>query len=359
MTEPPMIHTVPPPPPPDGRMPASNRFVGVLNVLGVYILVAALFAIGPLVSPAKFLTELNLLSALQSVALMGIVAMGVAFITYSRHYVDLSIPGIMAISGVVAVWALKFGFAASMLAGLAAGAAVGVVNGLVVGYLRLNPIIWTLAVASVLSGLIRWVYSGQQLYPDERTSAGWEFLNLYNCQILGKPLLPAIVLVVAAVAAHLLMHHTAYGASLKLTGSNYEAARLSGIPVRRVVGLTFVISSVTSAAAGILLTSFNKVGAEYVGKGYDFMAVTAVVLGGMTLAGGRGNVIGVLGGVIAIALMTNVMSLMRIPPLHIGPWAFGEITIGTFWQNIIQGAIFILVVGINSLSLRKAGRDDS
>ncbi len=326
-----------------GRELAANRLVETLNVLGVYILVAALFAVGCGIS-GKFLAAENLLNALRAVTLMGIVAVGVAFITYSRHYVDLSIPGIMALSGTVAVWALPCGIVASLGAGLATGLFIGLVNGLVVGYLRLNPIIWTLAMVSVLSGLIRWAYGGQQVYPNEATPAGRAFLDLYHHAVFGVVPLPLVILVIAAVAGHAVMRHSGYGAALKLTGSNYEVARLSGIAVKRVVALAFVISSLTSSIAGILLTSFNKVGASYIGEGYDFKTITAVVLGGMTLAGGRGNIAGVMGGVMAIALMNNEMSLAGI---------------GQFQQNIVQGAVFILVVGVNSLARRKAGTDDA
>jgi len=331
-----------------GRELASSRLLGTLNVLGVYILVAGLFAIGCAIS-REFLTADNLLNALRSVALMGIVAVGVAFITYSRHYVDLSIPGIMALSGTVAVWALPYGIVASIAAGLLAGVVIGIINGLVVGYLRLNPIIWTLAMMSVLSGVIRWAYAGRQIYPDQATDAGRAFLDLYHHAVFGLVPLPLATLAIAAVAGHVVMHHTGYGASLKLTGSSYDVARLSGVHVRRVIAGAFTISALASGVAGIFLTSFNKVGAVYIGEGYDFKTVTAVVLGGVTLAGGRGNIVGVLGGVMAIALMSNVMSLVRI----------GDFTIGQFAQNIVQGAVFILVVGINSFSRRKAGRDDA
>ncbi len=342
MTQPPPI------PAANGRDLASSRLLETLNVLGVYILVAGLFAIGCAVS-RQFLTPDNLLNALRSVALMGIVAVGVAFITYSRHYVDLSIPGIMALSGTVAVWALQYGIVASLAAGLAAGLVIGIINGLVVGYLRLNPIIWTLAMMSILSGVIRWAYAGRQIYPDAATAAGRAFLDLYHHAVFGVVPLPLVILPIAAAVGHVVMRHTGYGAALKLTGSNYEVARLSGVHVRGVVAGAFAISALASGVAGIFLTSFNKVGAVYIGEGYDFKTITAVVLGGMTLAGGRGNIAGVLGGVMAIALMSNVMSLVRI----------GDFTIGQFAQNIVQGAVFILVVGVNSFSRRKAGRDDA
>ena len=136
---------------------------------------------------------------------------------------------------------------------------------------------------------------------------------------------------------------------MKLTGSSYEVAKMTGVNVRRTVLVAFVLSAGASAMGGILLTSFNKVGAAYIGNGYDFAAITAVVLGGMTLAGGRGSVAGVLGGVMVIALMNNVMSLVKI----------GDFVIGEFAKAIVQGAVFILVVGLNSHARRKAGLDDA
>jgi len=345
----------------DRRAAARNRLHEILGVLGAYVLVVALFGLGCLISK-EFLTPQNLMNTIQAVTLLGIVSVGVAFITYSQHYVDLSIPGIMALAGIVAVSMLKYGIAASVASGLGAGVAVGLINGWVVGYLRLNPIIWTLAMMSVLSGVIRKAYAGKQVYPDAATAAGKAFLDLYHA---GLPVdfslsgttvhvaafipLPVIILAVLAAAGLVVMWKTCFGAQLKLTGSSHEVARMTGVNVRRTVAAAFVISAATSAVAGILLTSFNKVGAQYIGRGYDFAAITAVVIGGMTLAGGRGNIIGVLGGVMVIALMNNVMSLVRV----------GDFTISEFHKAIIQGVVFILVVGISSYSRRKSGLDDA
>jgi ribose/xylose/arabinose/galactoside ABC-type transport system permease subunit len=330
------------------RRAAGNRLYEILGALGAYVLVAVLFGLGCLIS-GEFLTAQNLRNTLQAVTLLGIVAVGVAFITYSQHYVDLSIPGIMALSGIVAVSLLPYGIAASLGGGLAAGLAVGLINGCVIGYLRLNPIIWTLAMMSVLSGVIRKAYAGKQVYPDPATAAGKAFLDLYHLDLCGFLSLPVALLIVLAIVALALMWKTCFGAQLKLAGSSYEVARMTGVNVRRTVAAAFVISAATSAIAGILLTSFNKVGAQYIGKGYDFAAITAVVIGGMTLAGGRGNIIGVLGGVMVIALMNNVMSLVRV----------GDFTISEFHKAIVQGVVFILVVGASSYSRRKSGLDDA
>ncbi|MGD0090084.1 MAG: ABC transporter permease [Planctomycetota bacterium] len=330
------------------RMRRRERLHQTLSALGVYVLVAVLFVVGCMIS-SKFLTQDNLLNLLRDVMILGIVCVGAAFITYSRHYVDLSIPGIMALSGIVTVSVLPYGLWTAIAAGMLTGMAVGTLNGFAVGYLKLNPIIWTLAMMSVLFGVIRIVYGGKQVYPDAGTAVGRAFLELYHVEVFGLMPLPFVLFVAIAFAADFVLRRTGYGLKLKLTGAAYDTARMTGIEVRRIVALAFVISSALSALAGILLTSFNKVGAHYIGKDYDFQAVTAVVVGGMTLAGGRGTMAGVIGGVMVIALLNKVMSLVRI----------GEFVIGDFQKNLVIGAVFILVVGVNSFSRRKSGLDDA
>ncbi|WP_165864508.1 ABC transporter permease [Capsulimonas corticalis] len=310
---------------------------------GVFLLVAALAVLGRILSP-DFLTAGNLLNMLRAVTLLGIVAIGATFVTYSGHYVDLSTPAIMASAGIVTVAALPLGIAPALACGLLAGVAVGAINGAVVGYLRLNPIIWTLAMASMIDGAIRWGFHGQQVYPNEGTAAGRIMVSMYAAQLPGG--VPVIVAVLGALAilGWFLMNSTAFGARVRLVGAAYEAARMTGLDVRALVALAFVVSSATAAVGGILLTSLNKVGAAYIGSGYDFMAVTAVVIGGVTLNGGRGSIPGALGGVLVIGLLRNIMTLIGI---------------GSFGQLIVQGIVFIAAVGASAYSLRKAGRDDS
>jgi len=303
----------------------------------------AIAAAGRVASP-HFLESDNLMTVLQAVALLGIVACGVCYVTYTGHYADLSVPSVMAFSGIVAVSALKFGLVAGLSGGLAVGVAVGLLNGLVIGCLRVNPIIWTLATGAGVGGFIRWAYSGTQVYPDAGQAAGQAFLHLYGTRVLGVVPMSVAVLLAMAAGSALLMGRTLFGYDARLTGSSYEAARLSGVRTSSVTTWAFVLSGAASAVGGMMLTSLNKVGAPYIGKGYDFLAVTAIVLGGMTLAGGRGSVPGVLAGVLIIGLMRNVMNLLG--------W-------GTFQQDIAQGLVFISVVGYAAMLLRRRGQDDA
>jgi ribose/xylose/arabinose/galactoside ABC-type transport system permease subunit len=329
----------------DSRQRPFSRSALLASRLGVYLVVLALGVAGTLVS-SRFLTTTNLLNVVDSVTLLGIVVTGVAFVTYSGHYADLSVPTTMAFAGVIAVELLRFGFGIALGAGLGVGLALGLINAVVIGRWRANPIIWTLAMSYVTKGLMRWLWLNRQIYPDVKsgeTGAGHLFIQLYRHEVIGKITLPLLVLAGLAVGAQFLLRRTTFGQHLKQVGSNLDAARLSGVQTGRTVGIAFVLSALAAAVAGIFITSLAKVGAYYNGDGYDFDAVTAIVLGGMTLSGGRGDIVGALGGVLVIGLMSNLMTLMGID---------------TFSQRIIKGVVFIAAVGISAAVLRRLGRDD-
>ncbi|MBI2301349.1 MAG: ABC transporter permease, partial [Armatimonadetes bacterium] len=273
----------------------SQRWRLRLGGGSVYLLVAALLILGRLVSPGFWSGE-NLLQVVRDVSILGIVAVGMSFITLSVNFVDLSAPVIMACSGIVSVALLPCGFLPALIAGLAMGGVLGLVNGWVVGYLRLNPILWTLAWMSVCDGVTRWAYGGKWIYAGQDTVAGSWIAWLYQGQLLGVVPVAVVLLALVAAAGDFVMRRTGYGRALKLTGAGYEAARLSGVGVRGVVLRAFLISGLASALAGLIKTSLNMYGDVEIGLGYDFQAITAVVIGGVSLAGGRGAIGGVLGG---------------------------------------------------------------
>jgi ribose/xylose/arabinose/galactoside ABC-type transport system permease subunit len=331
---------------PDRRTRSLDTVSTILQRLGIYAGVLVLIGTGIWISP-KFLTAGNLLNIVDGIMLLGIVAVGVAFVTYSGHYADLSVPTTMALAGVVAVELLRFGFVASLVGGLAAGLGIGLINAVVVGRLRANPIIWTLAMSYMTKGLMRWVWLNRQIYPDVKggaTDAGRLFVALYRQEVIGRITLPMIVLGLFVAAGQLVLKRTAFGQQLKLVGANLPMARLTGVHVPRTVGAAFLVSAFAASVGGILITSLSKVGAYYNGEGYDFDAVTAVVIGGLTLAGGRGDIVGVLGGVLVLGLMSNLMTLLGID---------------TFSQRIVKGLVFIAVVGLGARALRRLGRDDA
>ena len=308
---------------------------------GIYFVGLLLLIAGTFVSD-EFLTPKNLMSILNAVSLLGIVAAGMAFVTYSGNMADLSIPSIMAFSGIISVAALPLGLALALVLGVSAGMLIGAMNGFVVGRFNANPILWTLAVAFFMEGFMRFTWSNTQVYPNiEPGTAGAAFIGIFRLSIGPVPLIVA-VMVLMFVTCHLVLTRTRFGIESKLAGSSKAAAKTTGINVPRVVLMDFLAAAFCVSIAGIFLTSMNKLGVFYLGKGYDFKSVTAVVIGGMMLSGGRGNMLGVFGGVLVIGLLANIMTFIGI---------------NTFQQNIVTGAIFIAVVGLHQYQLRKRGKD--
>jgi ribose/xylose/arabinose/galactoside ABC-type transport system permease subunit len=314
----------------------------LLNTLGIWGVLLVLLVIGFTCFP-KFGHAENLLNILRNVTLLGIVAIGVTFITYGRHYLDLSIPAMMAFVGLVTISAQRFGFVPSLLIGLATGLAIGLLNGWAMGYLRLNPIIWTLAVAFSLDGFMRWIYASRQIYPDASTPAGAAFLNLSQHELPGGIPAATVLMLVMAVAGNWLLRATRFGQQVQLTGIAYDVAVMSGVRVKRIVLATFAISALTTTIAGLLLTSMNRQGTFDTGQGYEFNAITAVVLGGVILQGGRGSVFGALGGVLLIGVLINLMTLLGV---------------NSFGQMVVKGVIFMTVVGLTAWFSRRNGRND-
>lgn len=335
----------------DDRSLRAASFSRLFNTAGVYAIAVLFLALGALLqltgAIGNFLSPMNMLNIVDAVALVGIVAAGMAFVTYSGNFADMSVPTTMGFTGYICIELLRYGFAVALLGAVAVGLLIGLLNGFVVGKFKANPIIWTLAVNYVTMGVIRLVWVNKQIYPDmvgSQAQAVSLFDAIYRLRFFNLIGLPLVMLAVLVVLGQFVLTRTSFGVKLKLTGSAPRAARLSGIAVQRVVMLSFVLSAFTATIGGLAVTSLSRVGAWYNGAGYDFKAVTAIVIGGMTLAGGRGTIFGVLGGSLIIGIMNNIMTLLGI---------------GTFSQDMIRGAIFIVVVGINALSLRKLGRDDA
>ena len=312
-----------------------------LETAGIYAVALLLLVCGMLVSP-DFLTADNLLNVLSAVALLGMVSCGMAFVTYSGSMADLSVPSIMAFSGIIAVASLPLGLAPALALGMLAGLAVGAMNGFVVGRLNANPILWTLSVAFFMEGFMRFAWSNNQVYPDTAPGTpGAAFIRLFRTGLGPVPLVVAVMFLMFLLA-HGLMTRTRFGRDSRLVGSCRAAARTSGVRVPKVVFLNFVFAAFAASVAGIFLTSMNKLGVFYLGQGYDFKAVTAVVIGGVMLSGGRGRMPGVFGGVLVIGLLSSIMQFLGVT---------------VFRQNIVTGLVFIAVVGMQQYQLRAKGRD--
>lgn len=341
-------------------MPAKQNRLSLLHEkLGIYLIALLLLGVGTLASD-EFLSANNLLEILNGVALLGMVATGMAFITFSGNMADLSLPSVMALTGIVTVESMKSGsgLCTAILLGILAGMSIGLINGLIVGHFNANPILWTLAVAFFMEGFMRFTWSNAQSYPDTTPgSPGAQFIELFRLKAGPVPL-AVIIMFFMFLLAHLVLTRTRFGVETSLVGSSKATAKTSGINAQQVVLMDFLAASFAAAIAGIFIASMNKLGVFYLGKGYDFKAVTAVVLGGMMLSGGRGNMFGVLGGVLVIGLLTNIMDLWELQTSLFGILSGPEtFKFSRFTQNIVIGTVFICVVGFHQYQLRKRGKD--
>jgi ribose/xylose/arabinose/galactoside ABC-type transport system permease subunit len=322
------------------------RSLNIMSKFGVYVMIALLLILGTIVAPDIFLTLNNMIDIIEVGALLGVVALGVTFVTYSGNFVDMSIPSIMAFSGIIAVQLLPYGLVVSIIGVAVTGCFIGAINGFMIGKLKANPIIWTLAVQFLISGMLKWAYTGNQIYPDAIASKNMKavegFYAIYRTRFFDTIPLIVIIMVVLAVICQIVLSKTRFGQQLRLTGSNIKAAKFSGINTERTVWIAFVLCGMFGGIGGLLLSSLSKLGAFYMGEGYDFNTITAIVLGGVTLFGGRGNFVGVIGGVITIGLMSNIMTFIGL---------------GTFQQLFVKGLVFIVIVWLNTFSLRKLGKD--
>ena len=329
-----------------GTTDTRLKLLGHMSRFGVYVMIVALMIIGIIVAPDIFPTVNNLIDILEVGALLGTVALGVTFVTYSGNFIDMSIPSIMAFSGIIAVQLLPYGIVVSILGGLLTGCLIGAVNGFMIGKWKANPIIWTLAVQFLVSGLLKWAYTGNQIYPDaiakNNTKAVEAFYGIYRTRFFDTIPLIVLIWLVLAVLCQVVLTKTRYGQQLRMTGSNIKAAKFSGINTEKTVWIAFILCGLFGGIGGILLSSLSKLGAFYMGEGYDFSTITAIVLGGVTLLGGRGNFYGVIGGVITLGLISNIMTFIGL---------------GTFEQLFVKGLVFILIVWLNTFSLRKLGKD--
>ena len=330
----------------DTRKTEINKFSLLFNKLGIWIIVAVLIVLGLAVSKGQFFNASNIQSILEAVALTGMVCTGLFYVTYSGNMTDMSVPITMAFGGVMAIQCINFGFVGAIIAGVLIGVIIGIINGFMIGKMRANAIIWTLALNLLLSGVIRVVWQGKMLYAEEiATEAHQDSANLFysisRTYIGGIISLMAIVMLVMFVISWFILTKTSFGQKLKIIGTNYEVAKFSGINCTKQIMIAYIINGICCSIAGIFYAALRKCASYENGTGYDFDALTAILLGGVSLSGGKGTMVGTFGGVLAYGILNNCLS-----------W----IGLGTYTKYLVQGIVFLFIVWLNTYSNRKLGK---
>ena len=292
--------------------------------------------IGLSLTADNFLDWTNAQNILRQISVVAIVASAATLVMVGGG-LDLSVGGIAAISGVGAALIATHGASteqAFVLGGLI-GVGVGLVNGLLIVSLGLNPVIATLGTLYVSRGVANLLSEGLPIYevPLNWSSLGTGFT-------FGLPT-PALILGIVVVLLWIVQRYTLLGKYAVAVGSNFEAARLAGIRVDRVrIGL-YVISGAAAGLGGIVLTSILNSGQPTAGVGLEFDVIVAAILGGTSLTGGQGSVVGTLIGAMIVGTVNNGLNLLGVQ---------------TFWQTIVQGLILVVAVGLDVLVQRRRGR---
>ncbi len=325
---------------PASPVPRRRRLAFPREVIlaGLIVIITSALSLAGLVFPPlrAFSTVDNFNAILRNLAFEGILATAMMLLMVAGVF-DLSVGGMASLCGVVAGWLMKkagWPVPLAVVAALATAALGGCLNGVIVAKVRVNALITTLGTMGVFSGFALLVGGpGITFLPDS-------FSRLGQAELAGIQA-PVWLMAALAAAAGFLLSRTRFFRQYYYIGSNPKAAHLSGINVERMQILAFTIAGTIAGLAGIVYASRIQTASSTVGVGAELQAITAVILGGASLTGGRGTIFGAMAGVFFMALMKNVLIILRIT---------------SEWQGIILGAVLVVAVGADSIMNRRQER---
>jgi ribose transport system permease protein len=291
--------------------------------------------VGLAIGSPHFLTGTNLSSVVRQTAVINIMALGMTLIIVAGG-IDLSVGAILAFGGLMGAMAMERGAAIppAILIGILCGGFWGFTNGFLITRLRINPFIVTLGTLGIVRGITLIISNG---LPVHQIPAAFSYLG--EGTLAGVPFVLWILLACAALV-QVLMEHTKLGRYAFAIGSNEAAAYYAGIPVAFHTTAVYAIGGMLTGLAGMIEASRLMTGQPTAGQGYELQAIAAVVIGGGSLRGGEGSVIGTLVGAFIMGLLSNGSDLLGISP---------------YLQQAIIGAVIILAVTVDELRKRKLG----
>jgi ribose/xylose/arabinose/galactoside ABC-type transport system permease subunit len=256
-----------------------------------------------------FLTTTNLLNVLRQISMVSIIAIG-SFLAILTGGIDLSVGSVTALSGVMAAVLMKtlgLPVGVGILGGILVGAVIGVLNGFMITRIRMAAFIATLITLNLAKGLAFIITDGTPVsgMPEAFVWIGRGYVGFIP--------FPIIVMVVIFIVAAFVLRSTRFGLRIYGIGGNAEAVRLAGVSVRRHLWIVYSVSGVMAGIAGVILASRLSSGTPNVGESYVFEAITAVVLGGVSLSGGSGGLLGVFLGSVFMGTISNGLNLMNVP----------------------------------------------
>lgn len=292
----------------------------------VFIAVCIFFA---LVSK-NFLTKVNIINIFTQVAITGILAIGMTYVIITGG-IDLSVGSIVALSGIAAAYAARagYGLLIPILLALAVGVIIGgLINGLLIAKCGLQPFIVTLATMEIARGLATILTHAADIYGLDKS-----FVKPLTVKIFDIPF-PAICFIILFALVVLFERKSPLSRWIFAIGDNEKSAVLAGLPVSKVKIFVYLMSGVFAAISGVLLTAKIAAAEPNMGDGYELTAIGAVVIGGTSLSGGKGSIMGTLFGIFLFGILTNGMNLLNIP---------------SYYQTVVKGIVIIFAVLLDKL----------
>lgn len=296
-------------------------------------LIALIIIVG-ILNPV-FLDPENIINVLRQIAFVFIIGIAMTFILISAG-LDLSVGSVLALGGIITGMALLANIPMwlSIILGILSGAAVGVFNGLVITRFKIPSLIVTLGMMYFARGVVQVLTKGNPVYPLP------DYFNLLGQGFIAGIPIVVIVAALLAIIAHIVLTRTAFGRAIYAVGGNAETARLSGINVQQVTAWAYVLSGIASALTGILTAARLGSGLSNAGTGMELQVIASCIIGGTSMFGGAGSILGTLIGAAFMAVVANGMVLLRI---------------SVYYQSMVIGAIIILAVGLDQYNRKRSG----
>lgn len=325
---------------PDAAPPKSGGAMSFLRAklqqslaFGTLIVLVIFFSI----ASSNFFSWSNISSILLATAVIGILALGTTFVIITGG-IDLSIGTGMTLAAVMTgifLVNMQLPLIVGVLGGIATGALMGVINGVNIAILKLPPFIATLAMMLIAQGLALVISGVRPIY----FSSVEGFKNIALGTLI--PGLPNAVLILflLAIVAYLLLSKTIFGRYTFAIGSNEEATRLSGVNTRKWLIVVYTVAGVFTGFAGVVIAARLDSAQPQIGVGYELQAIAAVIIGGTSLLGGRGSIMGTVIGALIMSVLINGLRIMSIQ---------------TEWQNVVVGIVILIAVFTDTLRQRRS-----
>ena len=305
----------------------ATRFVQVAESLGVFVLLVIVVTSASIIAPG-FFTYTNLTNTLIAASITAVTGLGMTFAIALGGF-DLSVGSVQVLTAIVVASLISVvGPPLAILGALLTGLAIGLLNGVLVSKLRLPAFVVTFGMMSVVRGVALLVTEGQSVMITKHV----EFGLLNNGKILGLPA-PFFIMLIVLVILSILLKHRALGRHACAIGGNRAAAIVSGINIDRVTIAVFGLVAVTAAISGVMLASQLMIVDATLGTGFELQAITVSVLGGTSLSGGHGNLIGTVFAALLLATIASALNILKVI---------------SFYQYLAMGALLIFALAIDT-----------